>query len=46
MVVMDQGKVAAFGSHEELMKTSDLYQRMVYLQKLESEVKGGGRHGR
>jgi len=44
VLVMDQGKVAAFGSHEELMKTSELYQRMVYLQKLESEVEGGGRH--
>ena len=43
IIVLDEGKVAAYGSHEELMKTSPLYNRMVYLQELEKEVEGGER---
>ena len=38
--VLKDGKLDAFGSHEELMKTSEAYQRMVYLQELEAEVEG------
>ena len=32
IVVMDQGRVAAIGSHEELMKTNELYQHFASLQ--------------
>lgn len=41
IVVLDNGKLEAFGSHQELLKISPTYSRMVYLQKLEEEVKGG-----
>ena len=43
IVVLDEGRLDSFGSHEELMKTSALYQRMVFLQELEKEVEGGKR---
>ena len=43
IIVLDQGKVVAYGPHEELMKTSEVYNRMVYLQELEKEVEGGER---
>ena len=46
IVVMVDGAVEAFGSHDELMKSSPAYQKMVYLQQLEAEVQEGGkRHG-
>ena len=35
IIVMDDGKVSAFGSHEELLKTSDIYNEV-----FESQVKG------
>lgn len=38
IIVLDDGRVSAMGSHEELLKTSDIY-REVY----ESQVKGGER---
>lgn len=41
ILVLDQGEVVGFDSHENLMKTSELYQKMVYLQELEREVEGG-----
>ena len=37
IIVMDNGRVADFGSHEELMETSEAY-REIY----ESQTKGGG----
>ena len=40
IIVLKDGKLEAFGSHEELMRTSETYQRMVYLQELEAEVEG------
>ena len=45
IIVMDKGEAVAFGSHAELMQTSPLYQRMVYLQELEKEAEGGERNG-
>lgn len=36
IIIMDDGKIMAFGSHEELMQTSDIY-REVY----ESQMNGG-----
>ena len=43
IIVLDEGKVDAFGPHEELLKTSSLYANMVRLQELEREVEGGDR---
>ena len=40
IIVLDEGRLVAFDSHENLMKTSPEYQRMVYLQELEKEVEG------
>ena len=39
ILVLDGGKITAFGAHEELLRSSDIY-REVY----ESQVKGGGEH--
>ena len=41
IVVMDEGKIHAVGTHKELLKTSELYNEMVRLQALESEINGG-----
>lgn len=38
IVVINEGKIEAFGTHKELLKISPTYQKMVYLQKLEKEV--------
>ncbi|MCF0107835.1 MAG: ABC transporter ATP-binding protein, partial [Bacilli bacterium] len=40
IIVLKDGKLEAFGSHEELMKTSPTYTAMAMLQELEKE-KGG-----
>ncbi len=41
VLFIDDGKVAAFGKHEELYETCEAYQKMVDLQRLEEE---GGMH--
>jgi len=41
IIVLKGGILEAFGSPEELMKTSKSFQKMVYLQTLEKEVEGG-----
>lgn len=42
IILLDQGKISAIGSHQQLMKTSPLYQDMVRRQTLENLVQGGG----
>ena len=37
ILLLDEGKIAAFGTHEELLLSSPLYREMVELQKLEEE---------
>ena len=41
IVVLNDGRVEAFDTHENLIKTSPTYQKMVKLQELEREVEGG-----
>ena len=41
IIVMDDGRVAGIGTHEELLKSNAIYQEMVRLQSLEKEVNGG-----
>ena len=43
IILLDQGKLVAIGSHDDLMKSSSLYQDMVRLQTLETLV-GETRH--
>ncbi|MDD4211879.1 MAG: ABC transporter ATP-binding protein [Bacilli bacterium] len=38
ILVLDEGRVEAFGTHQELLKSSPLYANMVRLQTLEDEV--------
>lgn len=42
IIVMNGGEVEAFASPEELLKISPTYQKMVRLQALENQLKGGG----
>ena len=42
ILVLNEGTVESFGTHQELLETSPIYQRMVFLQELEKEVEGGG----
>jgi len=44
IVLIDQGKLAGFGTHKELLKTNALYQEMVKLQELESLVEEASTH--
>ena len=41
IILLDHGKLSAIGSHNELMKTSELYRDMVNRQRLEKLVSGG-----
>ncbi|QWB96454.1 ABC transporter ATP-binding protein/permease [Mycoplasmatota bacterium] len=41
IVLLENGKVIAVGSHKELLKTSPVYKDMVKRQQLESIVEGG-----
>lgn len=38
IIVLNEGRVEAFDTHENLIKSSPTYQRMDYLQQLEKEV--------
>ncbi|MCX5775867.1 MAG: ABC transporter ATP-binding protein [Firmicutes bacterium] len=44
IVLIDQGKLAGFGTHQELLKTNALYQEMVKLQELESLIEEANTH--
>ncbi|MBU1142053.1 MAG: ABC transporter ATP-binding protein/permease [Firmicutes bacterium] len=44
IILLDQGSVVAIGNHQQLMKTSELYQDMVKRQTLENLVQGGVQH--
>lgn len=41
IIVLKDGELEAFDKHEELLKISPTYQKMVYLQQLEGEMEGG-----
>ena len=43
IIVLNDGELEAFGTHKELLSSSETYKTMVYLQKLEEEVEGGER---
>ena len=40
ILVLNEGKIEGFASHEELLKTSPLYAHMVKIQKFEDEMDG------
>jgi len=40
IIVLNKGEVEAFDTHENLLKISPTYQKMVYLQELEKEIEG------
>lgn len=43
ILVFNEGRVEAFASHNELMKISPTYKKMVTLQELEREIQEGGK---
>ncbi len=43
IIVLKDGELEAFGNHNELLKISPTYQKMVYLQQLEREMEGGNK---
>jgi ATP-binding cassette subfamily B protein len=44
IILLDDGRVAAVGSHKELLESCKLYQDMVKRQQLENLVQGGSSH--
>lgn len=40
ILILDEGRVAGFGTHDELLEGNHLYQTMVHLQTLEDEIGG------
>jgi len=41
IIVLDQGKVAGIGTHEELMKSCSVYQEIAYSQLTKEELEVG-----
>ena len=37
-IVLDEGKIVGVGSHEDLMKTCDVYQEIAYSQLSKEEL--------
>lgn len=44
IIVLDEGKIAGIGRHEELLQTCEAYQEIAKSQLSESELKGGVRN--
>lgn len=44
IIVLDEGKIAGIGRHEELLQTCEAYQEIAKSQLSESELKGGARN--
>lgn len=42
IVVLDEGRVAGMGTHDQLMQSCDLYREIAYSQLSERELSGGG----
>lgn len=42
IVVLDEGRVASMGTHDQLMQSCDLYREIAYSQLSEKELAGGG----
>ena len=42
IVVLDEGRVAGMGTHDQLMLSCDLYREIAYSQLSEKELAGGG----
>ena len=38
IIVMDEGKIVGYGTHDELEQTCPMYQNMVFLQRLEDDM--------
>ena len=45
IVVMENGKINAVGSHEQLIETNEIYREVYYSQNKNSESEGGGQNG-
>jgi ABC-type multidrug transport system fused ATPase/permease subunit len=41
IIVLNDGTIEAFDTHENLLEISPTYMKMVHLQELEKEVEGG-----
>ena len=41
IIVLDDGKIAGMGTHQELLKTCEVYQQIAASQLSESELKAG-----
>lgn len=41
IIVIDQGAIAGMGTHEELLKTCDIYQEIAISQLSEEELRHG-----
>lgn len=45
ILVLNDGELEGFDTHQNLIKSSKTYAKMVYLQELEKEVEGGKQNG-
>lgn len=43
IIVLNNGKIEAFDTHDNLLEISPTYKKMVHLQELEKEVEGGAK---